>query len=223
MIAPLPRDFESLHALLLKMAGYVEEAMYSAVRALLARDPAAARRIIAGDDAIDLMENGLFEECLKLLSMNQHKDMNLRRISSVMLITTDLERIGDLAVGIAKRTLQIAAPPYLNVPEGLMAMAGTSCEMVRRALDSFVQLDAGAARAVIRLDDEVDSANGLLIGAFAAEMKRSPDLVDSGISMIAVVRHLERIADHATAIAEDVIYLVEGSIVRHHPEAIAAN
>ena len=192
----------------------------AATRALRERDPATANRVVNGDTEIDHLENEVFEECLKILALHQPVAVDLRRIATVMLISTDLERMGDLAVGIAERAVMLATPPHLAIPERLLHMTAATTDMVRKALDSFVQMDANAARAVIRLDDVVDDDNDHIIDWLTAEMKRVPENVDAGISMFSAVRHLERIADHATNIAEDVIYLVEGEIVRHHPEAL---
>jgi phosphate transport system protein len=220
MTKHMQRDLERLQALVLKMAGYVEEAVYTAFRALRNRDREEAQRVIDGDTEIDLLENSLQEECLKILALYQPVAVDLRRIATVMLISTDLERMGDLAVGIAERAMALSSPPFIGVPEQLGHMTHATANMVRKALDSFVQMDAEAARTVVRLDDEVDADNDRIIDWLTGEMKKSTDLVEAGISLFSAVRHLERIADHATNIAEDVIYLVEGEIVRHHPEAL---
>jgi phosphate transport system protein len=220
MAKHMQRDLERLQSLVLKMAGNVEGAVYSAIRALRDRDRDAARQVIDGDTEIDLLENEVQEECLKILALHQPVAVDLRRIATVMLVSTDLERMGDLAVGIAERAVMLSAPPYLPVPERLAHMTAATTDMVRKALDSFVQMDANTARAVVKLDDVVDEDNDHIIAWLTGEMKRAPELVDAGISMFSAVRHLERIADHATNIAEDVIYLVEGEIVRHHPEAL---
>jgi phosphate transport system protein len=216
----MQRDLEKLQGLVLKMAGHVEGAIYSSIRALRDRDPDAAKRVTDGDTDIDLMENEVQEECLKILALHQPVAVDLRRIAAVMLISTDLERMGDLAVGIAERAEMLSVPPHISVPERLAHMTAATTDMVRKALDAFVHQDVAAARAVVRLDDTVDDDNDHIIAWLTAEMKKSPDLVDAGISLFSAVRHLERIADHATNIAEDVIYLVEGEIVRHKPEAI---
>jgi phosphate transport system protein len=139
-----------------------------------------------------------------------------------MLITTDLERMGDLAVGIAERAIELAVSPQMPVPGRLEQMARRAGGMMRQALDAFVNEDVVAARRVIELDDEVDADNDDLIRSTIAEMKRSPDRVEPGVALFSVIRHVERIADHATNIAEDVIFLVDGAIVRHrHQEVLA--
>jgi len=216
----MERDLERLQRSILRMAGAVEEAIYQATQALQDRDPARARQVIDGDSEIDRLENEVHDECLKILALHQPVAVDLRRVSSVLLISTDLERMGDLAVGIAERALSLAHPLYPTVPSRLVPMTMRVTQMVRRSLDAFVNLNPAAARAVIRLDDAVDEDNSAIIAELIAEMKAKPDRVESGMSLFSAVRHLERIADHATNIAEDVIYLAEGEVVRHHPEAI---
>jgi phosphate transport system protein len=174
-----------------------------------------------GDEAIDRAENEIAEECLKLLALHQPVAGDLRRIATTFMITTDLERMGDLARHIAEAALVLSAPP-VEIPAGLTQMTGLSLTMVRQSLDSFVNLDSQLARRVVRMDDSVDQFNDDLIADLTARMKQSPDFVDPGLTLFTVVRHLERIADHATNIAEDVIYLIEGEIVKHRPEAIGS-
>lgn len=216
----MERDLERLQRSILRMAGAVEAAIYEATQALQDRDPSRARQVIDGDGEIDRLENEVQDECLKILALHQPVAVDLRRVSSVLLISTDLERMGDLAVGIAERAMSLAHPPHPTVPSRLTSMAQRVTEMVRRSLDAFVHLDPVAARAVIRLDDAVDADNEAIIAELIAEMKAAPDRIETGMSLFSAVRHLERIADHTTNIAEDVIYLAEGEVVRHHPEAI---
>lgn len=216
----MARDLERLRHSALTMAGAVEEALFLATRALLGRDEAAARRVIAGDAEIDRLENAVQEECLKVLALHQPVAGDLRRVSCVLLISTDLERIGDLAVGVAERAAQLARQPAFPLPDRLEGMSARAALMVRKSLDSFVADDAAAARAVIRMDDEVDRDNRAIIAELLAAMRRSPDCVEPGLSLFSAVRHLERVADHATNVAENVVYLVDGEVLRHHPEAL---
>jgi phosphate transport system protein len=216
----LQKDLEHLHRALLRMAGYVEEAVVSAASSLRARDSDAARAVIDGDVEIDAMENEILEESLKILALHQPVAVDLRRISVAQMITTDLERIGDLAVGIAERALSLVNPPYIPIPARIESMTDRTIAMLRSSIDAFVNYDPAAAAQVIRADDEVDRDNDAIISGLIAAMKESPHLVEQSLSLFSAVRHLERIADHATNIAEDVIYLVNGEVVRHHPEAI---
>ena len=215
----LERDLERLQKRIVGYAGLVEDAIYKAVRALHDHDADQAREVIDGDEAIDRGENEVTEECLKLLALHQPVAGDLRRIATTLMITTDLERMGDFARHIAEAAVVLAGPRF-PIPGKMLRMADVTTTLVRQSLDAFVHLDPNLARRVVRMDDEVDRFNDELIADLAAEMKKSPDAVDPGLTLYAATRHLERIADHATNIAEDVIYLIEGDIVKHRPEAI---
>jgi phosphate transport system protein len=217
----LERELERLQRHLLEQAGAVERAVHGAIRALRDRDPKLAAEVVAGDDGIDEEENRLEDECLKVLAMYQPVAGDLRRVTAVMMINVDLERMADLAVSMAERALALREQPDAPVPPQLQAMADLTAAMVRQSLDAFVNLDAGLARAVCRLDDEVDRLNREAIAELVAAMKCDPAAIDACLSLFSAVRQLERIADHATNVAEDVVYLVEGEIVRHRPEALA--
>jgi phosphate transport system protein len=215
----LERDLENLQRDILALAASVEEAVHKSISALQQRDAKLAREVIDGDTLIDEEENHVEEECLKILALHQPVAVDLRRITAAMLINVDLERMADLAEDIAERALALVHPPFIPVPAKLQRMTDLTGSMVRQALDSFVNLDIHLARLVWRLDDEVDSLNNDIIADLIHSMQSSPELVVPGLSLFSATRHLERIADHATNIAEDVIYLVEGEIVRHRPAA----
>jgi phosphate transport system protein len=217
----LQRDLEKLQHDILGLAGLVEEAVHKAIRALQERDVALAREVIAGDPQIDEEENLIDEECLKMLALHQPVAVDLRRITAAMMITIDLERMGDLAEDIAERALVLARPPLIPIPARLQRMTDLTTLMVRQSLDAFVNLDTHQARVVLRMDDEVDRYNNEIIQEVMQTMKESPILIEAGMSLFSATRHLERIADHATNVAEDVVYLVEGEIVRHRPAALA--
>ncbi len=216
----LERDLDNLQKDLLALAASVEEAIFKAIRALQERDVALAEEVIDGDSDIDEEENHVEEECLKVLALHQPVAVDLRRVTSVLQINTDLERMADLAEDIAERAVALARWPAIPIPADLQRMTDLASSMVRQALDAFVNLDAKLARLVCRLDDEVDRYNKSIIDELIRLMQRSPDMVEPGLSFFSATRHLERIADHATNIAEDVIYLVEGAIVRHRPAAV---
>ncbi len=218
----LERDLDNLQRDLLALAASVEEAIHKAIRALQERDTDAAREVIDGDNQIDEEENHVEEEGLKMLALHQPVAIDLRRIAAALKINTDLERMADLAEDIAERAVWLARPPFVPIPEKLQRMTDLTTLMVRESLDAFVNLDVRQARRVCRIDDEVDRYNREIIDEIVETMKGSPDLVAPGLSLFSATRHLERIADHATNIAEDVIYLVEGEIVRHRPVAAAA-
>jgi phosphate transport system protein len=216
----LERELEYLQRDLLTLAASTEEAIHKAIRALQQRNPHLAREVIAGDDRIDQEENHVEEGCLKLLALHQPVARDLRRITAAMMINVDLERMADLAEEIAERSIALAEGPSLPVSPKLQLMTDLTTTMVRQSLDSFVNLDTRLARTVCRLDDEVDRLNVEIIDELIQSMRGRQELVEPGLSMFSAVRHLERIADHATNIAEDVIYLVEGEIVRHSPAAL---
>jgi phosphate transport system protein len=217
MAKHLQRDLDNLQHDLLALAGLVESALHKAIRALQERDAELAREVIAGDSQIDREENHIDEECLKLLALHQPVAIDLRRIVAAMMINTDLERMGDLAEEIAERVLHLSQSPSLPISDKLQRMTDLTTMMVRQSLDSFVNLETTEAQTVMRMDDEVDRYNDEIIQELMQLMKSSPALVEPGLSVFSAVRHLERIADHATNIAEDVVYLVEGEIIRHRP------
>jgi len=216
----LERDLDNLQRDLLALASSVEEAIYKATHALQDREPELAREVIEGDNAIDEEENHIEEECLKMLALHQPVAIDLRRIVSALKINTELERMADLAEDIAERATHLARLPDVPVSSKLQRMTDVTTAMVRQSLDAFVNLDARLARAVCRLDDEVDQLNHEIIEELIKVMQKAPELVEPGLSMFSAVRHLERIADHATNIGEDVVYLVEGEIIRHRPAAV---
>ncbi|HLJ98262.1 MAG TPA: phosphate signaling complex protein PhoU [Gemmataceae bacterium] len=221
MAKHLQRDLENLQRDLLALAASVEEAIHMAIRALREREPEPARQVIAGDPQIDQEENHIEEECLKILALHQPVAVDLRRIAAALKINTELERMADLAEDIAERALYLAQLPAAPVPEKLQRMTDLTTTMVRQSLDSFVNLDSRQARRVCRLDDEVDRYNNQIIQELIDLMQESPAMVEPGLSLFSATRHLERIADHATNIAEEVVYLVEGTIIRHQPTAVA--
>jgi phosphate transport system protein len=211
------RDLDNLQKDILTMAGLVEGSIQKAIEALQKRDVRLANDVIAGDPQIDNEENHIEEECLKILALHQPVAVDLRRITAAMMINIDLERMGDLAEEIAERVLEMVQLPIFPVPARLQHMTDLTTMMVRQSLDSFVNLDTKQARSVMRMDDEVDRYNAEMIDDILKSMKTSPALIEPGLSLFSATRHLERIADHATNIAEDVVYLAEGEIIRHRP------
>jgi phosphate transport system protein len=215
----LQRDLDNLQRDLLALASSVEEALHKAVQALHDRHGDIARQVIEGDNLIDAEENKVEEECLKILALHQPVAIDLRRIAAAMKINTDLERMGDLAEDIAERALHLSQLPAIPIPTRLQKMTDLTISMVRQSLDAFGRLDPELASLVCRLDDQVDQFNAAIIQELIEMMQESPGMVEPGLSLFSATRHLERIADHATNIAEDVIYLVRGEIIRHRPAA----
>src|SRR5580704_13577090 len=222
MAKHLHRDLDNLQRDILTLAGLVEGSIQKAIAALQNRDVDLANDVIAGDPQIDNEENHIEEECLKILALHQPVAVDLRRIAAAMMINIDLERMGDLAEEIAERVLEMAKLPMFPIPDKLQNMTDLTTMMVRQSLDSFVNLNTPQARSVMRMDDEVDRYNEEIIQEILSLMKTSPTMIEPGLSLFSATRHLERIADHATNIAEDVVYLVEGEIVRHRPDAVEA-
>src|SRR5262245_38464975 len=216
----LQRDLDNLQKTILKLAASVEEAIHKSIRALQSRDPRLAREVVDGDNEIDAEENHVEEECLKMLALHQPVARDLRRIVAALKINTDLERMADLAEDIAERAEHLSRLARIEVPAQLQRMTDLTTMMVRQSLDAFVNLDSRLARQVCRIDDEVDRLNSAIINELIAGMRRAPELLEASLSLFSATRHLERIADHATNIAEDVVYLVEGEIIRHSPAAL---
>jgi phosphate transport system protein len=213
----LQQEIESLKIKLLALVTTVKEAVEKAVSSVDKRDAALAQAVVDGDFDIDRSEVLLEEDCLKILALYQPVATNLRVIVSVMKMNNDIERIGDLAVNIAERALFLCGEGPVEAPSDLAEMRAKALAMLTRSLDALVRLDTKCAREVRASDDEVDALNRKLFKEFAAAVRRNPDHVERLLCYLSVGRHLERIADYATNIAEDVIYLTEGEIVRHKP------
>jgi phosphate transport system protein len=216
----LQRDLTNLQRELMVLASSVEDAIHKAIKSLELRHLDLAQEVIDGDQMIDENENHVEEECLKMLALHQPVAVDLRRITAALKINSELERMGDLAEDIAERAIHLSRLPPVELPAKLQRMTDLTTSMVRQSLDAFVNLDGRLARTVCRLDDEVDRYNTEIINELIRMMRSSPDAVEAGLSLFSATRHLERIADHATNIAEDVIYLAEGEIIRHRPNAI---
>lgn len=215
MTIHLIRDLEALHRDVLSMCAVVEEIIHKAVDELCDPDSHLAADLRRQDDEIDRWDVKIEEDCLKILALHQPVAIDLRRIAAVLKITAELERVADLGVHIAERSEGLVGYPNLHVPDRLKQMAQVALNMLHRSIDAYVELDSRVARNVIREDDLVDRLNEEIIADLLDTMKRSPDWIEPGMNLFSASRHIERVADHATNIAEDVIYLVEGAIVRH--------
>ncbi len=211
----LLRDIESLNSELLGISSVVEEMIDNATQALTERRYDLVERVIASDQYVDEHEVHVEEECLKILALHQPVAVDLRRIATLMKVNNDLERIADLAVSMSERARAIEPFPEFVIPDDLRRMVNLATQIVRGAMDALVNLDTGAARRIISLDVEVDEYNRSIIDGLCTTMQQHSHLVQPALNCFSAVRHTERIADHATNIAEDVIYLVEGDIIRH--------
>lgn len=216
----LQRDMQFLQREILALAAMVEEMIDRATLALRRRDIEMAGEVIATDPEIDQREVRVEEECLKMLALHQPAARDLRRIATVMKVNNDLERIADLAVNIAERATCLAGYRDFPIPDRLDSMVNVASEMVRSSMNAFVNYDAVLARSICLLDDHVDRHNKAIIQELLSEMQERPQTIEPALHFFSASRHVERIADHATNIAEDVIYLVEGEIARHNPELV---
>lgn len=211
----LQQDLQHLNALLVRMAGLAEAAVRDAVGALATRDLGRAAAVVEGDGEIDILEVEIENLCIGLLALQQPLAKDLRLITSAMKVTTDLERVGDHAVNIAEAVEFIAATPKFPALPGLDEMAAISATMLSDALDAFVRGDASLAREVLRRDDRVDALHSanfrVLLTALAEDVRR----IGTGMDLLLVSGNLERIADLATNICEEVVFLVEGRSIKH--------
>lgn len=221
MTVHLIQEIEILKRRLLAFSGVVEECVHSAVRAVAERDAELARSVIAADENVDRSEVEIEEECLKLFALHQPVAIDLRFLVAVIKLNSDLERIGDLAVNIAERAVYLAEHPPVPIPFDFPTMADKTRTMLRQSLDALVRMDSAAALTVCRADDEIDAINRDMYARVTDGIRAHPDHLDRLIHILAVSRNLERIADHATNIAEDVVYMIQGEIVRHRAEEVA--
>ena len=212
----LQREIERLKKKILSLCAAVEESVRMAVKSIEDGDAAMAEKVIRTDAEIDQAEVDLEEDCLKILALHQPVAIDLRFIIAVMKINNDLERIGDLAVNLAERAQFLSTQTRIAVPFDLENLAEKAQGMLQKSLDSLVNLDAASAREVCRTDDEVDEINRKMYDLVKEAIRRHPEQLDILIPYLSISRYLERIADHATNIAEDVIYMIEGVIARHN-------
>lgn len=215
MTIHLIRDLESLHRRLLSMCAKVEEIVNDAIRIYTDHFETTIDKILIRDHEIDAIDISIEEECLKLLALHQPVATDLRRITTVMKISAELERVADLALNLTERLTELKRTPKLVVPSKFTQMVRKSIGMLRRSIDSYVNLDPIYARSVCADDEVVDILNREIIEELIVQMKKYPETIEAGMHLISASKHIERVADHASNIAEDVIYLVEGNIVRH--------
>ena len=211
-------ELNELKARLLLMGGRAEAIVHKAIDALKARDEALAEEIFADDRAIDALEIEIDERVIRLLALRQPVGGDLRFVVSALKIGGDLERVGDHAVNIAQSTQRLGREPELKPLVDLPFMAVLSTRMLTEALDAFVRNDAAAARRILTEDDEVDQMKGRLTEELLATMIDRPSAIARALELILVSRNLERVADLATNIAEEVVFIAEARVVKHHME-----
>lgn len=215
MSVHMQSDLIQLHKDLLAMCAQVEDMIHRAVAQLSQPDFEASRKLVQDDVSIDRKDVQIEDACLKTLALYQPVAIDLRRITSVMKISAELERVADLAVNISERACGLLNSPQVQIPDQLKEMAKRAVDMLHRSIDAYVDLDSMAARKVCLEDDEIDSLNRNLIQQLISFMHQDPANLDALLHLFSAVRQVERVADHATNIAEDVVYLVEGRIIRH--------
>ena len=208
-------ELDALKQTLLAMGGLVEDQIRRAMRALVERDDVLAQEVIDRDRQVNTYDVEVDEQCVNLLALHQPTAVDLRFITTTMKIVTDLERIGDQAVNIAQRALELNPEPQLKPYIDLPRMADKAQRMVKESLDAFVARDTALARQVCGEDDEVDALKEQIFRELLTFMMQDPRTIPRAIRVILISRFLERVADHATNIAEMVVYLVEGKMVRH--------
>ncbi len=211
----LQRDLENLHHEILTQAGRVEQMIYDSVSALCERRYDLVSSVMAQDDIVDKKEVQIEEECLKLLALHQPVARDLRHITTILKLNADLERIADLACNIAERADNLQAFPYFPTPDDLSSMAENATEMLRMALNAFVNIDTKAANHVIQMEARVDQQNRDVIKEIEALLHQDSTQVEPALHVFSAARHIEEVADHAENIAEEVIYMIDGEIIRH--------
>jgi phosphate transport system protein len=212
------KELETLKENLLKMATLVEEAIHDAVQSLVKRDSDLAHKTMEKEDRVNRLEISIDETCLKLLALRQPMAVDLRFITSAMKIVTDLERMGDQAVNICERAISLnqepQIKPYIDIPR----IAEITQSMVKDVLDAFVNRDVKLARSVCERDDMVDRLNDQVFRELLTYMMSDPKTITRAVHLMIVCRCLERIADHATNIAEDVIFMVDALVIKHRAD-----
>jgi len=211
----LQKEITNLKKSILSLGAIVEERVWQAVKSISERDPDLARHVINADLEIDQMEVSIEEECLKVLALHQPVAIDLRYIVAILKINNDLERIGDLASNISRQAEYMFNLDMIKIPPEFPIIAEKTQDMLKKSLDALVNLDTGLAQEVREEDDEVDSLNRIMYDRVKEVIRKDLNQLDAMIHMRSASKNLERIADLATNIAEDVIYTCRGEIVRH--------
>lgn len=211
------QELSELNKEILKLGGMVEESISRSIESLKKRDIQLAKKVINSDEVIDKLELEIDERCINLLALYQPMAIDLRFITTALMITTDLERIADLAVDIGERTIELADKPLLKPLIDVPKLASLAQKMVRESLEAFVNRNAELAMSVCKYDDEADHLRDMVCEEIVEIVKKDGTTAPRAIPLLLVARHLERICDHATNIAEDVVYMVEAQMLKHHP------
>jgi phosphate transport system protein len=212
------QDLELLKAKLLEMSALVESAVYRSVQGVVEKNQELAQQVLKNEARVNQLEIEVDDLAISLLALQQPMAQDLRLVLAAIKINNDLERMGDLSVSIAQSALVLMKEPMIRPLIDIPHIAGLAQSMVRKALDSFVNRDPELARSVLASDDAVDNMRTASYHELISFMEKNPEHIPQALSLLAVVRNLERIADHSTNIAEDVLFLVKGIDVRHHNE-----
>ena len=212
-------ELEALQSRLLEMGGLAEERVRASIEALESRDLSMVAQVMAGDEPINQLHIEVDNRCFRLLALYQPMATDLRAIVSAVKINTDLERVGDLAVNIAEAAQRYTTHPPVKKLIDIPTMGSIAQTMLRDALDAYVRRDTALAHAVLNADDQLDALKTQVFRDLLTYMLKDPATVEPALDLILISRHLERIGDHATNIAEDVIFMVSAQDVRHHPPA----
>jgi phosphate transport system protein len=216
----LQRDLDRIKKELLTTGLMVEKALNDSIESLVDRHPELAKAVILGDDSIDQKENQIEEECLKVLALHHPVANDLRFVIAVLKVNNDLERVGDLAVNIAERSIYLASHEPLQAVLNFHVMVDRVQAMVSKSLDALIRMDTKLAHIVLTLDDEIDDLNREMYTTLQDIMRQSPDFIERAVQTLSVSRYLERIADLSTNIAEDVVFMVDGDLIRHQVEKL---
>ena len=210
------QSLDDLKEKLLVMAGMAEQAIQRSIEAYRTRDLSICELVFRAEPSINRLEREIDQMALDLLAMEQPMAIDLRFILSVIRINADLERVGDQAVNIAVRVREMGAFANIDLPVDIPKLASLSSAMVRKALQAFIEADADLAQSVLKMDDEVDEMNDAAFYALSSLIKERPELTPQSLNALIISRNLERVGDHATNVAEDVIFWVRGADVRHN-------
>ncbi|MDD5496126.1 MAG: phosphate signaling complex protein PhoU [Candidatus Omnitrophica bacterium] len=217
----LDEELKELNKDILKMGALTEEAIYKSIEALKTRDRGMAENVISNDTSVDKLELDIDERCIDLIARYQPMAKDLRFITTGMKINSELERIADIAVDIAQRTLEIVDKPLLKPLVDIPKLAAVAQKMVKTAIDSFIKGDIELAKKVMLSDPEADNLRNLIQKELVDDyMLKDASSAPRAVQLLLIARFLERICDHTTNIAEDVIYMVQAEVVKHHPEKL---
>jgi phosphate transport system protein len=215
------QELKELNKDILKMGALAEEAIYKSIEALKNRDKAQAQEVISADNKIDELELAIDEKCIDLIARYQPMAGDLRFIATGMKINAELERIADLAVDISQRVLELVDKPLLKPLIDIPKLSTIAQNMIKEAIDSFINKDTNLAKKVVLSDSEADKLRNMVCDELINDyIARDASSANRAVSLLLIARHLERICDHTTNIAEDVIYMVEAEVVKHHPERL---